>query len=75
MKFGNVAPPKSPEEPRVLTHLLQMIKGYVSSDSSSKTSSNSVMACKPMTKAQLEAEVWRPSYKKSRSPSVENDFA
>ena len=27
-----------------------------------------------MTEAELETEAWRPSYVKSREPSVENDF-
>ena len=38
----------------------------------SEASSKSVVSCKPLTKAQLEA--WRPSYEESRSPSVKSDF-
>ena len=44
------------------------------SDSSGKASSKSIMVCKPMAKAQLETEAWKPSYEEFREPSVENDY-
>ena len=32
------------------------------------------MVCKPMTKAHLESEAWRPSYEEFGEPLVENDY-
>ena len=72
---GIAVPPNTPEELSILAASQLLDKLQVQSDSSSEASSKSVMICKPMSKTQLEADTWKPSYKESQTPSLENDFA
>ena len=66
---GVVAPPHMTEELKGATISSQFVDQVpVQSYLSSKASSKLVMVCKPITKAQLESEDWRPSYVGSREP-------
>ena len=71
-----MASPNSPQEPEDVTSFSSNdIRLIVPRDLSCKAHYRSAMACKPMTKAQLEAEALEPSYDRSQLLSIENDFA
>ena len=61
--IGIVVSPKGPKQLEGPTSAhSSMDHSHVQSDSSNKASFKCVIVCKPKTKAQLEAEAWRPLY-------------